>query len=169
MRLHATQEKAFHVRIAVPNLVHLSVEVDPIGEHRGECHCRGGLRDEIRIVFLQVFPVANFRWQAGGVLHRRKAGDEERIRSQALHALFDLAIEPVDDEATAITVVTPITIPRMVRPERTLRARSVSSATERFSSTSWRVIRPPFGARSLGRDWLPSAPGRFRKIARSWN
>ena len=72
-------------------------------------------------------------------------------------------------EATAITVVTPITIPRMVRPERTLRARSVSSATERFSSTSWRVIRSPFAARSPGRDWPLFAPDKSRKRARSSN
>jgi hypothetical protein len=32
----------------------------------------------------------------------------------------------------------------MVRPDRTLRARSVSSATDRFSNTSCRVILSPF-------------------------
>src|SRR5215469_13867354 len=42
--------------------------------------------------------------------------------------------------ATEITLVTPITIPRIVSAERILRARSVSKATSRFSVNSWRVI-----------------------------
>ena len=42
--------------------------------------------------------------------------------------------------ATEITLVTPITMPRIVSAERILRARSVSSATSRFSLSSWRVI-----------------------------
>src|SRR5260370_22480721 len=41
-------------------------------------------------------------------------------------------------EATAITDVTPITIPRIVKAERTLRAFRVSSATSRFSRSSVR-------------------------------
>src|SRR5579863_9420629 len=43
-------------------------------------------------------------------------------------------------DATEITDVTPITMPSIVNPERTLRALSVSSATRRFSRTSPRVI-----------------------------
>ncbi|SPF51731.1 hypothetical protein SBA4_4690005 [Candidatus Sulfopaludibacter sp. SbA4] len=42
--------------------------------------------------------------------------------------------------ATEITLVTPITIPRMVSAERILRERSVSMATSRFSLISERVI-----------------------------
>ena len=42
--------------------------------------------------------------------------------------------------ATAITLVTPMTIPRIVSSDRTLRERSVSSATSRFSCSSERVI-----------------------------
>src|ERR1044071_2612882 len=42
--------------------------------------------------------------------------------------------------ATEMTLVTPITIPRMVSAERILRARRVSSATSRFSLMSDPVI-----------------------------
>src|SRR5215510_5520179 len=42
--------------------------------------------------------------------------------------------------ATEITEVTPITMPRIVSPLRTLRARRVFSATSRFSLNSARVI-----------------------------
>src|SRR5229473_1348247 len=41
-------------------------------------------------------------------------------------------------EATAMTEVTPITMPRIVSAERTLRAFSVSSVTSRFSRSSVR-------------------------------
>src|SRR6266849_3655988 len=43
-------------------------------------------------------------------------------------------------DATEITEVTPITMPRIVSPDRTLRELSVSSATRRFSWSSVRVI-----------------------------
>src|SRR5262245_61006990 len=42
--------------------------------------------------------------------------------------------------ATEITLVTPITMPRIVSADRILRERSVSSATSRFSLTSLPVI-----------------------------
>src|SRR5581483_8205746 len=42
--------------------------------------------------------------------------------------------------ATEITLVTPITMPRMVSAERILRARKVSNATSKFSVSSWRVM-----------------------------
>src|SRR5580692_8136036 len=44
-------------------------------------------------------------------------------------------------EATVITDVTPMTIPRMVSPDRTLCERRVSMATRRFSTASWRVMQ----------------------------
>src|SRR5215472_5222633 len=43
-------------------------------------------------------------------------------------------------DATEITEVTPITIPRIVSPERTLREPSVSKATSRFSFSSAAVM-----------------------------
>src|SRR5262249_1154406 len=49
-------------------------------------------------------------------------------------------LSPSMMEATEITEVTPITMPRMVRPERTLWLRSVSMATSRFSMASCRVM-----------------------------
>src|SRR5882672_7067674 len=49
-------------------------------------------------------------------------------------------------DATEITDVTPITIPRMVSAERTLCERSVSNATNRFSMASCRVMS--FGPQS---------------------
>src|ERR1017187_10434145 len=51
--------------------------------------------------------------------------------------------------ATEITLVTPITIPRIVSADRILRERSVSIATSRFSLSSYYVMIHPPGA-SLG-------------------
>src|SRR5664279_3410873 len=43
-------------------------------------------------------------------------------------------------DATAMTDVTPMTMPSTVSPDRTLCDRSVSVATIMFSNSSWRVI-----------------------------
>src|SRR5436190_14227334 len=50
------------------------------------------------------------------------------------------ALSPSIMAATQITLVTPMMIPRMVNPERSLRERSVSIATARFSLRSPAVI-----------------------------
>src|ERR1039457_2268669 len=49
--------------------------------------------------------------------------------------------------ATDMTEVTPMTMPRIVNPERTFRDRRVSRATSRFSLTSARVMKLAADAR----------------------
>ena len=61
-------------------------------------------------------------------------------------AALDQPFRPSMMAATEITLVTPMTMPRMVSAERILRERSVSSATHRFSLTS--VLRHRHSARS---------------------
>jgi hypothetical protein len=50
-----------------------------------------------RILVLQIFPHADLRREPRGILNRRDARDEQRIRPEPLHALLDLAIQSVDD------------------------------------------------------------------------
>ena len=53
-------------------------------------------------------------------------------------------------EATPITVVVPISTPRMVRKARNLWLRKVSSASSRFSRTGWRRCCAILGLRPQG-------------------
>src|SRR5512140_2908115 len=62
--------------------------------------------------------------------------------------------------ATEITLVTPITIPRIVSADRILRERSVSIATSRFSLISERVMIHPELTDDKKRSSVPLASFR---------
>jgi len=70
----------------------------------------------------------------------RAYGRPENIRSQRGNQPETRLLTPLMTEEMVITVVTPMTMPRMVSPERSLFALSVSSASltdSRFALVPW--------------------------------
>jgi len=148
--------KPLHMRVAVADAVRLGAEVDPPGQRWWRSPRQGNS------------PPRNARRRLPGIDGRGpsaagvrdpypvECGVMKSVREPSFCTRSLMTpLSPSIMDATAITDVTPITMPRMVSPERTFRARMVSSATARFSSTSWRVIHPPRVGPRLDRGQPP--------------